>query len=272
MRVHSFHRVARDYMAKVTPHRHAHYQTLMHELKLRGDEKLLDVGCGPGIIALEAARRLPQGHLTGIDISSNMIELAKGLAAEDGATNVSFQVGDALNLDFPDNSFDVVISSLVFPWVPDQKRHLAEIHRVLKPGGRLGLVTLSKIVYREFIGALRHAARRNPDLLPIEKDFYRFLGAKVYNLKGAEDELRRAGMEVRRSFRLTTEDPVTPQDYLTRINSIVDENYLEGLSEEDKARVRQDIFLALARRNGSLHFTESALFLLAEKKLDSARC
>ncbi len=162
MRVHSFDHVAQDYAAKATPHRYAHYATMVQELKLKGNEIMLDIGCGPGILSLEVAGRLPEGKLIGIDSSPNMIELARGMAREMGISNVEFGVGDALALDFPDNSFNLVMSSLTFPWVKNQTRFLREVNRVLKPEGKLVMITLSKIVYREFAKALKEAANRHP--------------------------------------------------------------------------------------------------------------
>ncbi len=272
MRIHSFDHVAYDYAAKVTPHRYAHYATMVHELQLSGDETILDVGCGPGILSLEVAERLTRGRLIGIDSSPNMIELARSSSRERNITNADFALGDALALEFPDNSFDLLMSSLVFPWVKDQNRFLREVHRVLKPGGRLVMITLSDIVYREFIQALKETSKKNPDILNIKGDAFRFLGARVFNLNNIVREVARANLNVYRRFRLTTEDPVTPREYLTRINGITDENYLEGLNEAQKEIIRSGLFRALGRRNGTLTFTESALFVLARKLGSTGHC
>jgi len=272
MRVHSFDRVAPAYAAKVTPHRYAHYATMLHELKLDGDEIILDIGCGPGILSLEVAQQLSRGKLIGIDNSPNMIGFALGMAQERGSSNTEFNVGDALALDFPDNSFNLVMSSLTFPWVKDQARFLSEVNRVLKPGGRLVMITLSNIVYREFTQALKEVARRNPSLLNVGRNVLGFLGARTYSLDGIAREMERAKFNVNRRFRLTTEDPVTPREYLARINAIVDENYLEGLNDGEKQLIRNDIMLSLSRKNGSLTFTESALFIIARKLGASGHC
>jgi len=272
MKVHSFDHVAKDYAAKATPHRYAHYVTLVHELNLSGDEILLDIGCGPGILSLEVARQLHSGKLIGIDNSPSMINLAINMSREQGIANADFMVGDALALDFPSGSFNLVMSSLTFPWVKDQTRFLSEVNRVLKPGGRLVMITLSNIVYREFTKALKESAHRHPNLLNVGNNVLKFLGARAYTLDSIVGKLKRAQFVVDRRFRLTTEDPVTPNEYLTRINAIVDENYLEGLRETDKQVIRNDIISALSRRNGSLAFTESALFIVARKLGSSGYC
>ncbi len=94
----------------------------------------------------------------------------------------------------------------------------------------------------------------------------------MYSLDGIARELERERFNVEHRFRLTTEDPVTPREYLTRINAIVDENYLEGLNDNEKQTIRNDIILSLSRRNGSLTFTESALFVVARKLGASGHC
>ncbi len=272
MRNYSFDHVAYDYAAKATPHRFAHYATMVHELQIQGNETILDIGCGPGNLSMEVAERLSTGKLIGIDMSPNMINLARTLAEKRNIKNVEFVEGDALALDFPEGSFNLVMSSLVFPWVKDQNRFLSEVHRVLKPEGRLVMITLSDIVYREFIQALKEAARKNPDVLLMGHDAFKFLGARVYNLDSIARTMTRAGFAVEHRFRLTTEDPVTPSEYLARINAIVDENYLQGLNDSQKQSIRNELIQALARRNGSLTFTESALFVLARRLGSSGHC
>jgi hypothetical protein len=71
--------------------------------------------------------------------------------------------------------------------------------------------------------------------------------------------------EVDRAFMLSTQEPIVPRDYLDRVNAIVNENYLDGLSTADKERVRNELYHALARKNGDLKITESSVFIIAVK-------
>lgn len=100
-------------------------------------EHVLDVGCGTGAIALAVASRLGAGKVRGIDPSPEMIEVATEKATKAGAA-ADFQVAAIERLPFPDASFDLVTSSLMLHHLPpDVKRAgLAEVWRVLKPGGR----------------------------------------------------------------------------------------------------------------------------------------
>lgn len=118
---------------------------LLDRAGLRGDEKLLDVGCGRGAVLLLAARRLPMGRVTGIDLwstkdqSGNAEATTRANAAAEGVEGrVELATGDMRKLPFPDGAFDVVVSSLAIHNVPDaagRKDAVEEIARVLRPGG-----------------------------------------------------------------------------------------------------------------------------------------
>jgi SAM-dependent methyltransferase len=103
--------------------------------KLEAGLTLLDVGCGPGTITVDLARRLAPGRVVGIDASADVIEQAAGLAVDEGAHNAVFQVGDLYSLDFPDDSFDIVHAHQVLQHVANPVAAMREIRRVLKPGG-----------------------------------------------------------------------------------------------------------------------------------------
>ena len=101
-------------------------------------ERVLDIGSGPGFLAAGIASRVGEsGAVSGIDLSEPMIAYASGLAAAPGAAPMTFVLGDATALDFPDQSFDAVVSTQVYEYVPDIATALAEVHRVLVPGGRV---------------------------------------------------------------------------------------------------------------------------------------
>ncbi|MGH3732126.1 MAG: methyltransferase domain-containing protein [Acidimicrobiales bacterium] len=105
---------------------------------LRRTMAVLDIGCGPGNITAGLARKVDQGSVIGVDISDAVIELA---AAEQfgKAANLSFQVGDAYQLDFPDARFDVVYAHQVLQHLARPVVALQEFRRILKPGGLLAV-------------------------------------------------------------------------------------------------------------------------------------
>jgi ubiquinone/menaquinone biosynthesis C-methylase UbiE len=103
---------------------------------LRPDHRILDVGCGPGTISTDLARRVPDGAVVGIDPAPDAITAALAARPAD-LPNVSFQVGDVYALDAPDESFDVVHLHQVLQHLTDPVRALGECRRVLRPGGVL---------------------------------------------------------------------------------------------------------------------------------------
>ncbi|HTV99677.1 MAG TPA: arsenite methyltransferase [Streptosporangiaceae bacterium] len=107
---------------------------------LREGERVLDLGSGGGIDVLLSARRVgPTGFAYGVDMTDDMLELAAANAAKAGATNVEFRKGEIEALPLPDAAVDVVISNCVINLSPDKPSVLAEMFRVLVPGGRVGI-------------------------------------------------------------------------------------------------------------------------------------
>ena len=107
---------------------------------LREGDRVLDVGSGGGIDVLLSARRVgPSGFAYGVDMTDDMLELARKNAAKAGAANVEFRKGQIEALPLPDASVDVVISNCVINLSVDKPAVLAEMYRVLVPGGRIGI-------------------------------------------------------------------------------------------------------------------------------------
>jgi len=107
-------------------------------LDLRSGEHVLDVGCGPGLLAQTLAQTVgPSGAVTGIDVSDSLLDHARTLSM---AAPAIFLRADATALPMPDASVDVVVSTQVLEYVPDVAAALAEMWRVLRPGGRVALL------------------------------------------------------------------------------------------------------------------------------------
>jgi trans-aconitate methyltransferase len=109
---------------------------LIGKLRLRGDELVLDVGCGDGKNTSEIAARLPRGSALGVDSSEDMIGHANLRYPPVQFPNLRFQVMDVLKMAY-DSEFDVVFSNAALHWVRDHRRVLKNIAASLKPGGRI---------------------------------------------------------------------------------------------------------------------------------------
>lgn len=103
-------------------------------------ETVLDLGSGAGIDVLLSARRVgPNGFAYGIDMTDEMLELARKHAAEAGATNVEFRKGYIEDIPLEDSTIDVIISNCVINLAADKAPVFSEMFRVLRPGGRIGI-------------------------------------------------------------------------------------------------------------------------------------
>lgn len=138
------------------------YRQLVQLSGAEPGDRVLDVGCGTGYLTALAAKAVaPDGSALGIDVSPPMIARARRVR---GSANCSFELGRGEALAAPDNSFDVVVSSLALHHIPEDSRAaaIAEMFRVLKPGGRLALAD-----YRPSSGHIAgslvgHEMRHNP--------------------------------------------------------------------------------------------------------------
>ncbi|KAI0753589.1 putative methyltransferase [Irpex lacteus] len=109
---------------------------LLPHLTSNPSAAVLDIGCGPGTITADFALLVPQGHVTGLDASSEIIKQAETHAHSRGVKdNISFTAGDAHALPFPDDSFDITHAHQVLQHVTDPVKVLGEMRRVTKPGG-----------------------------------------------------------------------------------------------------------------------------------------
>jgi len=118
-----------------------HSQSMQMLIELSGvsaSDDVLDVACGPGLVACEFA--LHAKHVTGIDITQQMIEQAKGRQKEKQLTNLSWQVGDILPLPFPNEYFSIVLTRYSFHHFLNPEAVLAEMLRVCKPGGKVMVI------------------------------------------------------------------------------------------------------------------------------------
>jgi demethylmenaquinone methyltransferase/2-methoxy-6-polyprenyl-1,4-benzoquinol methylase len=180
---------------------------------LRGQPRaVLDLATGSGDVAFELARRLPgETTVTGMDFCQPMLDQAvlKQTRMEGTAKNIQFLPGDGLDLPCADASFDAVTISFGLRNMADRHRALGEMHRVLRPGGRVHVLEFSQ-PYAWFAPLYYFYTRR---ILPTiaswltgDRDAYAYLNASIAAYPGhvaMSDELMRAGFREVRAVRMT---------------------------------------------------------------------
>jgi ubiquinone/menaquinone biosynthesis C-methylase UbiE len=178
-------------------------------IELQPGQVVLDLGSGGGIDVLLSARRVgPTGKAYGLDMTDEMLALARENQHRAGVENVEFLKGEIENIPLPDNSVDVIISNCVINLSADKDRVLREAFRVLRPGGRFAV---SDVVVR---GEVPEAVRRSMMLWvgciagALEEQDYRaklaaagfadieFEVTRIYNVEDARQFLSEAGIDV----------------------------------------------------------------------------
>jgi ubiquinone/menaquinone biosynthesis C-methylase UbiE len=135
---------------------------LVDRTNIQRGARVLDVASGTGVVARAAAARLGDGgSVTGLDINPGMLAVARSLPADSGAASIEWREGSVLALPFPDGAFDVVLCQLGLQFFPDRPAALAEIRRVLVPGGRTGISVFGPIEHNPATHALADALDRH---------------------------------------------------------------------------------------------------------------
>ncbi len=127
---------------------------LIESLHLKGDENLLDVATGTGHVAVAAAQQLGKGTVTGIDLSSKMMQRAASKAQEMNLSNIVFKCCDIEDMGFEDNTFDVACCAFGLFFLQDMENGLNSISKVLKPGGKVSLTSFTPTLMQPLRGIL----------------------------------------------------------------------------------------------------------------------
>jgi arsenite methyltransferase len=141
---------------------------ILDGLSLSGDERVLDFGCGTGLMAIGAAKRLKSGRATGLDLFGDSDAARENAKLEGVADKVRIEAGDSLKLVYPDGNFNVVFSALALSRLPSHEARLQairEMWRVLKPGGRIAIFDV--LYTNSYANALREAGGLDVELSPL---------------------------------------------------------------------------------------------------------
>jgi SAM-dependent methyltransferase len=137
---------------------------LIELARLEPTDRVLDVGTGTGLVALLAASQITGGRVIGIDHLPGMLERARAKAHQSGSDVLRFRQMDAACLEFPEGSFDVALSLFALLHFPEPLAAIREMHRVLRPGGRI-VIGVGEGPSLFSVSAVKRAARRVRDFV-----------------------------------------------------------------------------------------------------------
>jgi len=258
---------SRRYTEVVLPEFRQFGRRLIELAAIRSGMWVLDVATGPGEPALTIARRVgPRGLVVGVDFSPTMLRRARARARAIGVRNAQFHEMDAERLTFADLTFDRVVCRFGLMIMPNAERALAEMHRVLVPGGRVALAVWSAQSKVNTLGIVRRSLERHDAFHPPPgaPDFFRFGKAGAM-----ERALRAAGFRHVRSECMTAEwvfkGPEEFWDSMKRGPSL--RRALATVSPAVRRAVKADVFRSLAKyeQNGRLLIPNEAVLALGIK-------
>ncbi len=201
---------------------------------------VLDIGCGTGKATFVLMQKLEgHGHFLGIDISKEMVAIARIKAEELGFINVTFEVTDAENLNLPKSQFDFVFSNQVFHWIKNRQAMLKGVYNCLKPGGKLAFVFQGENSFKELFLAYQKTKRRFPNMDLLDQP-------PSLTAEETEGLLREAG------FRRINVFGVKRTHYISPLLFLINDNleiapWTVGLASQDIAILQKQVISELVK-------------------------
>jgi trans-aconitate 2-methyltransferase len=215
---------------------------VLARIALRGDERVLDAGCGTGRLTRDLLEALPRGQVVALDVSQNMIDAARSYLQADFGDRVEFACCDLLDLPF-EQQFDGIFSTASFHWVRDHERLFQNLYRALRPGGWLcaqcgGGKNLDRLLARV------QALLATP---PYENYFVGYQSPWEYSdSETASARLRQAGFEqTETGLEEAPTKFANAQEFQQFIESVILRSHLERIPD---AAMRQQFLAQLTQR------------------------
>jgi trans-aconitate 2-methyltransferase len=222
-------------------------QHVIDDLGLRGDETVLDAGCGSGSVTFDLLKKLPRGRIYAVDYSQEMIDKLAASVRERGVTNVVPIQSSLTDFTLPEQ-VDVVFSNAVFHWIPDDDALFSCLLRATKPGGRLRAQCGGGNIFARFMPAV--------DAVRTAEPFSRWLGdyrdgKKYRSPEEAVASLERAGWTGARAS--TFEAPVpfdSEDDAALYLRTIILRDHVANLPEDRGEPYVRAVIAEYIRRHG----------------------
>jgi arsenite methyltransferase len=229
-------------------------------LEPREGERILDIGAGPGLLIADMAAVVgPSGHVTGVEISDSMLAVARRRFASSAiADRITLVKGDAAALPFPDASFDAATSTQVYEYVPDVDQALAELYRVLHPGGRALILDTD---WASIVWNTTDQARMDRVLATWVERF-----ADPHLPRSLSRRLRDAGFHIRRRDALALLNPEYDPNTYSVTNASIIADFVAGrggLARDEVQAWQQD--LTQLGAEGRYFFSLNRYVFLADK-------
>ncbi len=241
---------------------------IIRRLELRDTEVVLDVATGTGEPGLTIAQRVKNGHVIGTDLSAGMLDVAQAKAAEQGVRNYETQLADVSELPFPDATFDAISCRMGFMFFPDMMLALREMHRVLKPGGRLATAVWSGPEHNPWVTTIMGAIAKNIPMPPPPAGAPGMFRCAAPGMLA--DLMRQAG------FQQVTEDVIrgqmqygTPAEYWQMMTEVAAPVVaaMSNADDDTKAAIKAQTLAGIARQcpDGTATLGTGALVLFGRK-------
>jgi len=231
-------------------------------LSLPPGSSVLDVCCGTGASALPAAKRAgSRGKVIGVDLAKELLELARGKAAQQHFGNIQFELGDMLSLRFPSGSFDAVVCVFGIFFVPDMSMAVHELWRLVRPGGKLAVTTWGPNLFEPANTAFWRSIKN------VWPELYKGFNPwdRISDPANLEKILSEGGVELP---RITAENRFhlinSAEDWWTIILGSGYRGTIEQLDASERDRVK-DANLAFIREAKISAIETNALYVLATK-------
>lgn len=231
-------------------------------LDLKPGASVLDVGCGNGASLLPAAEAVgPEGYVVGVDLSPRLLEQGRAKAEAAGLSNIEFREGDMTKLDYPEGSFDAVVSVFSIFFVPDMEDLVAKLWKLVRPGGQLAVTTwgpgIFQPVYAHWLETLE---REQPDMHSAFNPWDRITdiaSVERLMLDGGTSHPRVEAEESTQSLR-------SPDDWWACAMGSGLRWAIDHMDEDTRERVRREN-IDWVSRNGVEAIGTNAIYAVAEK-------
>ena len=245
----------RDYFGRKT----------VEKLNLREGARVLDVCCGTGSSAIPAAELVgPSGFVIGIDLADRLLALAREKARRRALENIAFRAADMLELDYPAESFGVVLCVFGIFFVPDMSAAVRQLWRLVRPGGKLAITTWGRNVLEPANCLFWRSVRELRSELPIPSTPW----DSIADPKGLRQMLRDGGAKAVEVIAENKWHPIrSPEDWWTIVLGSGRRKGIEQLTPEEVTAVRETN-LAFIRDRRITRLGTNALHAIATKKSD----